>query len=378
MTIVLRCLTMMHGGGETRHLAWARELRAAGDDVTVITGAPMAAAARYAVEPGTIVIRSPYTRDLVYRLQGRRGFGRFGAGLLHADEEWFCRAAWRRIAAARERPDVVHFHALGQAARLKRASIPTVVNLPGEPHRRYFADLRLADAVVADGWAARHLPSLLGCRVDNVPKGVDTDRFTPDGPDLRASMRLDEACVALVVSRLVPIKNVGLAIDAVARVAAAHPALRLVVVGDGPQRPMLEARARTLGIADRLLFAGAVPHADVPAWYRTADFFVLPSAFDNSPNVALEAMASGLPVIATDVGGLREYVADGINGYLVPADDQRILGERIADCAADAARVRRIGAHNRDEAVRRYSWAESARALRAVYARVVDRTRRAA
>jgi hypothetical protein len=76
--MVLRCLTMMHGGGETRHLAWARELRAAGDDVTMITGRPLLARPRHAVEPATIVLRSPYSRDLVYRLQGRRGFGRMG------------------------------------------------------------------------------------------------------------------------------------------------------------------------------------------------------------------------------------------------------------------------------------------------------------
>ena len=76
VTILLRCLSMMHGGGETRHLAWARELRRAGDEVTIITGRPLLAAARFALDPSIVVLRSPYVRDLVYQFQRTRGLGR--------------------------------------------------------------------------------------------------------------------------------------------------------------------------------------------------------------------------------------------------------------------------------------------------------------
>ena len=97
------------------------------------------------------MIRSPYVRDAVYRWQHTRGFGRVTMNALHLDEEWFCRAAWRSIAANPEKPDIVHAHALHQAARLRTRDIPVVINLPGEPHARYVADLQLADALVADG-----------------------------------------------------------------------------------------------------------------------------------------------------------------------------------------------------------------------------------
>src|SRR5207245_11376627 len=128
------------GGGETRHLAWARELAALGVDVDVIAGAPLVGAPRYAVdEVRASIVRSPYTRDFVYRFQNRRGFGRLTMTALHADEEWFCRAAWRRIAASDRKPDVVHAHALHQAARLRTEDIPVVINLPGEPNVRYTA-----------------------------------------------------------------------------------------------------------------------------------------------------------------------------------------------------------------------------------------------
>ena len=110
-------------------------------------------------------MRSPYTRDFVYRFQNRRGFGRLTMTVLHVDEEWFCRAAWKRIAAGRL-PDVVHAHALHQSARLRAGGVPVVINLPGPPNSRYLADLREADALVADGWAAEHLPSALGRPVE--------------------------------------------------------------------------------------------------------------------------------------------------------------------------------------------------------------------
>src|SRR5262249_57436286 len=116
------------------------------------------------------------------------------------------------------------------------------INLAGMPHRSYIADLQRADALVADGWAAEHLPAALGRPVNDVPKGVDTELFRPDGPDKRAELGLTGRRVALVVSRLVPIKNVALAVDAMAEAFAAQPNLDLLVVGDGPLRTEPESR----------------------------------------------------------------------------------------------------------------------------------------
>jgi glycosyltransferase involved in cell wall biosynthesis len=370
VTMLLRCLSMMHGGGETRHLAWARALRRAGDEVTIITGRPLLAAARYELDESVIVLRSPYMRELVYRFQNTRGFGRLLSQALHADEEWFCRAAWNRIARLPHRPDIVHAHALYQAARLRRENIPTVINLPGEPNPRYRADLQLADALIADGWAADHLPAILGRSVEHVPKGVDADLFRPDGANLRASQQLDGRRVALVVSRLVPIKNVALAVEAMVTAAVERPELVMCVVGDGPLRSALEARTAALGLTERVRFAGRVAHEQLPAWYRTADLFVLPSDFDNSPNVALEAMASGVPVVATDVGGLRQYIQAGVNGDLVPAGDAAALARAIVRYAADGDLTARVGRRNRDDAETRFSWTQSAEQLHAVYERV--------
>src|SRR5262249_34823391 len=101
-----------------------------------------------------------------------------------------CRSAWRRIAGSPRGPDIVHAHALHQTARLRLRQIPVVINLPGAPHPRYAADLRDADALVADGWAATNLPGELGVAVDRLPKGVDADRFRPEGSSVRQRLGL--------------------------------------------------------------------------------------------------------------------------------------------------------------------------------------------
>jgi glycosyltransferase involved in cell wall biosynthesis len=371
VTMLVRCLAMMRGGGETRHLAWARELTALGADVDIITGRPlMFGSPRYAHHdvPAT-VLRSPYARDFVYRFQQRRGFGRLTSAALHADEEWFCRAAWRHINSRAHKPDVVHAHALHQAARLRVGDATVVINLPGEPHARYRADLAEADALVADGWAAEHLPERLGLPVDRISKGVDADRFSPDGPSLRASLLLERRKVVVTMARLVPIKNVRLLVDAMALLRERVPDAHLLIVGDGPERAAVRARVGELGLLECVTFLGQVPHRDTPACYRSGDVFALSSEFDNSPNAVLEAMASGLPVVATDVGGVRGLIGSG--GAVVRRGDAAALAAALERYLTDPIEARFAGLQNRRAAASEFSWPASARQLLAVYERAI-------
>jgi glycosyltransferase involved in cell wall biosynthesis len=371
VTMLLRCLAMMRGGGETRHLAWARELGSMGVAVDIVTGAPLLGRARYATsEPNVTVLRSPYARDFVYRHQRRRGFGRLTMMALHLDEEWFCRAAWRHLAAASTKPDIVHAHALHQAARTRTAEIPVVINLPGAPNSRYVSDLRLADALVADGWAADHVCAMLDRPIDRIPKGVESQHFRPDGRDLREPLRLRERRLVAAVARLVPVKNVQLLLEAVAIVRDRLPDVHLLIVGDGPESAMLKHHAAGLELSDRVTFAGQVAHQDMPMFYRSADVFALSSDFDNSPNAVLEAMACGLPVVATDVGGVRQFVSDGDGGVLVPPRDAAALAAGIERFLASPAAARAAGLRNRARVVQEFSWRVSAERLLEVYRRI--------
>jgi glycosyltransferase involved in cell wall biosynthesis len=376
VTMLVRCLAMMRGGGETRHLAWARELAALGVDVDIITGAPLFGAPRYPIDDAaTAALRSPYTRDFVYRFQNRRGFGRLTTAVLHADEEWFCRAAWRRIAASERRPDVVHAHALYQAARTRTIPIPVVINAPGAPHVRYTDDLRAADAIVADGWAAEHLPAEFGVRVERVPKGVDAELFRPDGPNLRRVLRLEGKRVVVTVARLVPLKNLTLLLDALAIVRDRVPRVHAVIVGDGPEAAALRRHAATRDLSDTVTFIGAVPHAETPRYYRAADVFALCSSFDNSPNAVLEAMACGLPVVVTDVGGVRDFVADRLGAEVTAPDDADGFAAGLERFLASDDAARAAAAHNRTKAVTEFSWRASALRLLDVYQRVIAASR---
>lgn len=377
--MLVRCLAMMRGGGETRHLAWMRELAALGVEVDVITGRPLlVGGVRHPVDgAAATVLRSPYMRDWVYRWQHTRGFGRFTMTALHWDEEWFCRAAWRRIAARPAAPDIVHAHALYQAARLRRGDVPVVINFPGEPHLRYLTDIQQADALVADGWAAANLPPIVGRPVHAVPKGVDAELFRAAGANKRAELGLAGRHVVLSVGRFVPIKNTALLIDAVAQMTSSDPALHLLLVGEGPEMNALRQQADRLGIARSVTFAGYVAQQDLAPYYRTADVFALASDFDNSPNVVLEAMACGLPVVATNVGGVAEYVTPGRGGDLVGRRDATALAGVLGDWLANTDGRREAGAYNRQRVVQEFSWRASAARLLEVYREVVDRRRTA-
>lgn len=374
--MLVRCLAMMRGGGETRHLAWARELTALGVEVAIIAGRPLLRRPRYAVEGVPVtVVRSPYARDFVYRWQTRRGFGRVTMHALHADEEYFCRLAWRHI-ATHPAPDVVHAHALHQAARLKSLDVPVVINLPGEPNPRYAADLQRADALVADGWAAEHLPAVLGRPVEPVIKGVDAERFRPEGTNHRDALRLTDRRVIVTVARLVPIKNVRLLIEALALVRSRVPQTHLLIVGDGPEASSLRAAAANLNVTDAITFAGSVAHADTAAFYRSGDVFALSSDFDNSPNVVLEAMACGLPVVATNVGGVRQFVSVPEGGVVVAPGDAGALATALQPYLESPATAREAGSHNRRRASSDFSWRASALGLLAIYERLIARRQR--
>ena len=147
----------------------------------------------------------------------------------------------------------------------------------------------------------------------------------------------------------------------------------MVLVGE--DRSWRISRHSRAADGSRVTFAGYVPQNDLGPYYRSADLFVLASDFDNSPNVVLEAMSCGVPVVATDVGGVAEYVAAARGGDLVPARDPAALAHAIETWLADANRRKAAGAFNRQRVVQQFSWRASAQRLLEVYQAVIDERR---
>jgi glycosyltransferase involved in cell wall biosynthesis len=197
-------------------------------------------------------------------------------------------------------------------------------------------------------------------RVVEMPNGVDSEAFSP-GPDPGLRERLGvgpDAVVAAFVAtldRAHHFKRLDVAIDAIA--ASGHPDLHLVVAGDGELRPDFEARAAACGIADRVHFLGRIPHAELPGVLRAADLFLLTTEPPESFGIVLiEAMACGLPVVATEYPGVRAVVDEGVNGLLVRAGDPVATATALERLAADPAQRERLGANGRAKAEREWSW----------------------
>lgn len=231
--------------------------------------------------------------------------------------------------------------------------------------------LRRSDAVTAvSAWLKAETELVFGPThaIDVIPNFVDTERFHP-GASVRTRACIAPAGEALLihVSNFRPVKRSLLAVEAFAVVAAALPA-RLLMVGDGPERAAAEARARALGLKERVRFLGA--QANVEDVLPCADVLLLPSEYESFGLAALEAMACGVVPVATRAGGLPEVVRDGVDGLLVPEPELAGLGARVLELLRDPARLTRLKAAARAAALERFTPAQVVPLYEALYDRV--------
>jgi phosphatidylinositol alpha-1,6-mannosyltransferase len=157
-------------------------------------------------------------------------------------------------------------------------------------------------------------------------------------------------------------------------VHARHPLARLVMVGHGDATPY-RRQAERLGLGGVVELRGAAAHDEVAALMRGFDVFCMPSVYDSETFgvAAVEAAASGVPVVATRVGGVPEAVEDGVSGLLVAPRDAAALAQALLGLLDDPARARRMGAAGRRLAQARFEWGASVDAMEAVYDRVLQR-----
>jgi len=190
---------------------------------------------------------------------------------------------------------------------------------------------------------ARRLAREAAAKIVTIRHGLDLGRWAP-----ATAPRAPGPCRILAVGRLIPIKGFDVLIDAAALLRQRGVDAALELVGEGEAAPALEAKARTLGLADRVRLVGARRPDEVREAMRTwADVVAVPSRLDRLPNVVAEALACGRPVVATSVGGIAELVTHGETGLLVAPDDAAALADALARLAADPALCVRLGAAGR-------------------------------
>ena len=201
-------------------------------------------------------------------------------------------------------------------------------------------------------------------RIRVIHNGVDVDRFRPAG-----ASGIDRPGPIVTVGRLVVQKNHSLFLRAAALLVQKGTDAHFTIVGDGPLRDALQVEARQLGIDDRVTFAGE--RSDVDRILREASLFWLTSRWEGMPNVVLEAMASGLPAIATDVGGARELLRSGTDGFVVPEGDADAFVRHSQELLADAERREQCGRAARARA-EEFSTPRMVRAVTRLYDEVLE------
>lgn len=307
-----------------------------------------------------------------------------------------------RLAVSAE-ADVVHMINFAQPARAVKRSRPearVVLNMrcdwlsqisPTLVRRRaQDIDLVLGCSEYVTERARRVLP---GIRCETLHNGVDPDAFQPP---VSAGQRVPNRL--LFVGRVSPDKGVHVLFEALGRVARDHPEVELDLIGDEALPPLdmqilidSEDRVRSLarfyrgdgylgpllaglpaGLSERVHHRTWIGREELPPLYRSSAMLVLPSVWEEPFGIPLvEAMASGLPVVATRVGGVPEVVEHGVTGLLVPPDDADALARAITDLLADPERARKLGEAGRRRAEEHFSWDGVAARLRGFYAELL-------
>jgi len=179
--------------------------------------------------------------------------------------------------------------------------------------------------------------------IDVIPYGIDPAPFRIRNPQYRAGLRsrwgfTPDDFVVGAIARLAPQKGLDVLLEAFASAASrSERHLRLAVVGEGPLGPALSAQARALGRDGSVVWLGRQPPADVPSILAAFDLFALPSRYEGLGLVLLEALAAGIPIVASRVGPIPEIIRDGTTGMLVPPDDPEALAQAIVAAAAGRA-----------------------------------------
>ena len=233
--------------------------------------------------------------------------------------------------------------------------------------------LKESDRVIAVSRKTMEYVLKLGADVSKtsvIYNGVDTNFFHPmNKEESRDKLGLPKnKTLILTIRRLVYKNGLDTLIESASLLKQDYPHLLFIVIGEGPSRKLIEKRVRELRIDDNIRLTGFVPEKLLPLYYNAADYFVIPSSSgEGLPLVLLEAMACGLPVIATTVGGIPEIIKDMKNGVLVPPRNPKTLAETISKFLSNKEMGLAIGEEARKTVEDKFTWEENIRRLQNVY-----------
>jgi phosphatidyl-myo-inositol alpha-mannosyltransferase len=353
------------GGVQVHVRQLAAELRTRGHRTTIL-----APGSRASEDAGVRIVgrpvRVPY-RGTVAPISFSPGAWRrirsamrsFDPDLIHAHEPLTPSTSMLAVLAA-EAPVVATFHASLDRSRLMELAAPALRQVSG----------RIDAAVAVSHAAASFVRRVVRAPLEIVPNGVDVRAFSDPGRPVEG---LPAGPKILWVNRLDPQKGFEIMLRAFERLASEVGEVHLLVAGDGRDRALL--RSLPGDLRRRILHLGTVPHEALPRYYAAADVSVSPATGQESFGIVLvEAMAAGVPVVASDIEGYREVVRDGVDGLLVPPSDPNAVAAAIRRVLSEPELAATLKAAGRSRA-QAFSWQAVAPRLEAVYDRVLSATR---
>lgn len=293
------------------------------------------------------------------------------------------------------KPDLIHTHTakagtLGRLAALVAGNSKKVHTFHGHVFSGYFSPWKTRLFILIERFLAKRTDRIIAIsarqkhdlcnvyaiapdeKVTVVPLGLDLQPFAEVAAQDHASRNLfglqPQHLVVTIAGRLVPIKNHKMFLQVAQKVACEMEHARFLIVGEGELRVKLEAYAQELGISDKVLFAGW--HKEMRPVYAASDIVVLTSLNEGTPVSLIEAMASARAVVTTEVGGVADFVEDGVDGFYVPSGNVDAMVSRVLLLARDASMRLKMGAHGREQVLRLFDFGRLRRDVEDLYVHV--------
>lgn len=369
ITFINRMMGIKFGGGENFDLNMAHALKKRGHNIRFIVGREWNKLSLPMDENKfeVVYIKTPYLRDIHYKVKPTNLLNKLiSASALELDLYLFENAvlSYLKNDTWSDIYQICGLPRIGALLHVQRNTtkqqFKTVVRWPGPPSKRKLKYMQKCDVNFANGDALKIIRKKLYSEVKEVNLGIDIEKFKP-------IIKKDKQFVEfLFVGRIVPIKNIPFLIKGFIEASKENKNMLLNIVGEGDKEEV-ELVKNLAKKYTNIKFLGKKSGSELVEQYQNSDVFILTSNYDNYPNVVFEAMASGLPVIGTNVGGIPSQVIDKKTGYLVELNNIEQLKNRILEFASNKEVSEEFGQAGRERVEKEFSWDKSAEQLEKIY-----------